>query len=303
MDMLSNCNLCPRQCGADRQMAAGFCGAGAMTVAATVCVHKGEEPPISGAKGICNVFFGHCNLQCCYCQNSDISSRQSDEGLMRFVGAEAIADEIARVLTQTEDIVGFVTPTHFAFAIPEIVELLHAKGLYPTTVYNTSGYETIETLQMVAPYIDIYLPDYKYSHPDIAQRYSQAADYPEVAQRALQEMFAQKGTGLPTMDSGVAFRGLIIRHLILPGQVENSIDCLRWIADNLSIGVHLALMAQYFPPEELNLPDQLNRCITPEEYRAVTDEYQRLGFYRGWVQELSASANYHPDFKRKEAFE
>ena len=193
------CTLCPHHCTADRAETLGFCRAHREPEAATICIHKGEEPPLCGTKGICNVFFSHCNLQCIYCQNHQISSGSPTP---RFIGVDAIVDEIARLLPQTENMVGFVTPSHYADSLPSIVEGLHARGLYPTIVYNTGGYDSVETLQMLAPYIDIYLPDYKYSLPDLAHRYSHAADYPDVALAALREMYNQTGSSLPTDEDG-----------------------------------------------------------------------------------------------------
>ena len=292
-----SCNLCPRNCNADREGRLGFCHAGAIPEVAAICAHKGEEPPISGERGICNVFFTHCNLQWIYCQNREISGTQP---LTRFAGIEAIVDGIAATLPQTEDIVGFVTASHYADSIPAIVEGLHARGLYPTTVYNCGGYEHVETLRMLAPYIDIYLPDFKYMDGTIARRYSHAADYPAVALAALREMYDQKGSSLPTDDRGMAYRGIIVRHLVLPGQVDNSLAVLDALAD-ISTNLHVALMAQYFPPCE-GLPDELGRPLTAEEYVRVEEHFYALGLHRGWVQELSAQECYRPHFGKQQAF-
>ena len=291
------CALCPHNCFANRTDSLGFCHASATPEAATICIHQGEEPPLCGEKGICNVFFSHCNLQCIYCQNHQISSGSP---MARFVGIEDIVSEIARLLPQTENIVGFVTPTHYADSLPAIVEGLHAQGLYPTIVYNCGGYESVETLRALAPYIDIYLPDFKYSDSDLARRYSHAPDYPEKALAALREMYNQKGSALPTDDDGLAYRGIIVRHLVLPGQVENSLGVLDLLAD-LSTNLHVSLMAQYYPPRP-DLPDQLNRTLTDDEYRQVTDRLNTLGMFRGWVQQLDAQACYRPDFTHQQAF-
>lgn len=268
---------------------------------AAICVHQGEEPPLCGQKGICNVFFAHCNLGCIYCQNSDISQPSASTiGLIRYRGVDAVVEGIAQTLVQTENIVGFVTPTHYAGHIPAIVEGLHQRGLFPTTVYNTSGYDTVETLQLLAPYIDIYLPDFKYADASLALRYSHARDYPTVALKALKEMYSQKGSALPTDDNDLAYRGIIVRHLVLPGQVENSLAVLDQIAD-LSTNLHVALMAQYFPPCE-GLPDQLGRTLTKEEYNRVTEHFHSVGLHHGWVQELSAQSECRPDFSKPQAF-
>lgn len=294
------CSLCPKGCKADRLGRLGFCGASAEPEVATICVHKGEEPPLCGEKGICNVFFAHCNLQCVYCQNWAISSARVGSDI-RFKGVDEIVEGIAQVLNETENIVGFVTPSHYANHIPAIVEGLHKRGLYPTTVYNTGGYDTVETLRMLADYIDIYLPDFKYMDSDLAARYSHAADYPQVALNALKEMYNQKGSSLPSDDRDMAYRGIIIRHLVLPGAVENSKRVLEAVAD-ISPNLHVALMAQYFPATE-GLPDQLCRTLTAEEYAEVADHFYNIGLHKGWVQELGAQECYRPDFSKQDSFE
>lgn len=297
---IMRCTICPKGCNADRAIKPGFCGGGPEPEVATICVHKGEEPPLCGEKGICNVFFVHCNLQCVYCQNDAISLHRV-EAEVRFRGVEAIVDGIAEVLRKTENIVGFVTPSHYANHIPAIVEGLHERGLFPTTVYNTGGYDSVETLRMLAPYIDIYLPDMKYMDCELALRYSHAADYPEVALRALREMYDQKGSSLPTDERGLAYRGIIVRHLVLPGQVQNSLDVMDALAD-ISLKLHVALMSQYFPPKE-GLPDELSRTLTEEEYAQVVEHCHNIGLYQVLGQELEAQVCYRPDFSKEEAFE
>lgn len=300
---MKNCCFCPRNCLSDREKQLGFCRATKVPEVASICCHKGEEPPIAGKKGICNIFFAHCNLQCVFCQNYEISRASVAQEKVFYATIESIVDRVEELLPETENMLGFVSPSHYVGLIPEIVEKVHERGLFPTVVYNTNGYDSVESLRMVAPYVDIYLPDFKYMDADLARRYSHAADYPEVAQRALQEMFNQKGSALP-IDEGLAFRGMIVRHLVLPGQVDNSIDCLRWMAENLSPNLHLSLMAQYFPPEPLKgaLPDELNRTLTQEEYDRVVEAFYDLGFHNGWLQELSSTTNYHPNFAKKDAF-
>ena len=276
--------------------------------------HTGEEPPISGKRGISNIFFAHCNLQCCFCQNYEISRAEVDERCIGLRGVGEIVEATVRSLEKTENIVGLVSATQYADKVPEIIERLHKRGLYPTVVYNSNGYESVETLKALAPYIDIYLPDFKYSDKALAKRYSNAGDYPEVAGAALKEMYNQKGSSLPTDDDGLAFRGLIVRHLVLPGQVENSTKCLEWLAENLSCNIHVSLMAQYCPTrnenenqnqnenENVALPDELNRRITKEEYERVVECFYDLGFHRGWVQELDAADNYKPHFEGETFF-
>ena len=299
---IMKCTNCPRRCATDRERSLGFCHAGTEAEAVTVCVHRGEEPPLCGERGICNIFFAHCNLQCIYCQNHDISRGTLPAAIVpRYVGVDAIVERVAQILPNTENIVGLVSPTHYADSIPAIVEGLHRRGLYPTVVYNTGGYDSVETLRALAPYIDIYLPDFKYTDPVLAARYSHAPDYPQMALAALREMYSQKGSALPTDERGMAYRGIIVRHLVLPGQVGNSLGVLDTLAD-LSTNLHIALMAQYFPPSD-GLPDQLNRTLTQAEYDRVTAHLRHLGLYRGWVQELDSQAHYRPDFSRPNPFE
>ncbi|MCR4660243.1 MAG: hypothetical protein K5650_08115 [Bacteroidales bacterium] len=295
------CNQCPRRCNADRERCAGYCGSGSEPVASAVCLHTGEEPPLSGTKGIVNVFFAHCNLQCLYCQNQQISSSSISPSLVRYRGVEAIVAEIERLLPLSEGLVGFVTPSHFTQGVIDIVERLHSDGYNPTVVYNTGGYDSVETLQQLEPYIDIYLPDFKYADPLLAAGLSGAPRYPEVAMAALLEMRRQKGSGLLCDDRGIAYRGLIVRHLVLPGHVSNSLAVLEMLADNLPLNLHISLMAQYNPPPDTSRLvaagyTELCRTITASEYSQVANRYAELGFWNGWLQELEAHKTYRPDF-------
>lgn len=301
--MLESCNLCPRYCGIDRGSGhTGFCNSTALPSVSAICVHKGEEPALSGEKGVCNVFFAHCNMQCLYCQNIDISYNKSN--ICRYSTIEAIVQRIAQELSKTENMLGFVSPSHQAHLIPQIMDRLHSMGIHPATIYNTNCYDSVETLQRLEPYIDIYLPDFKYSDNGLAARYSRTPHYFETAGKALREMYRQKGSTLITDSRDIAQSGLIIRHLVLPGCVENSKQALLWIAENLSVNVHLSLMAQYYPPTETaSLPDSLDRCVTPDEYEAVCQYSQLLGFHRGWEQELSQKVVYRPHFENTESFE
>lgn len=309
---MQHCSLCPRNCFVDRQNRLGFCHAAVLPEVSSICVHKGEEPPISGTKGICNVFFAHCNLQCIFCQNYEISRASVDADKIFYHTVDEIAERISQVLPTTENMLGLVSASHYAHLVPELIDKLHAKGVHPTVVWNSNGYESVETLRLLAPYIDVYLPDFKYMDADLAKRYSNAADYPEVAQRALREMLSQMGPTLHCDERGVAFRGIIIRHLVLPGQVENSLNCLRWLSQEMGTDINISLMAQYFPPTlsaantasgSFQWPDSLNRPISQQEYENVLDCFYQLGFHNGWQQELCAKDRFHPDFSKEEAFE
>jgi len=296
---MNRCTLCPRQCGADRSAGAtGFCGATAAPEVASVCLHRGEEPPLNP---IVNVFFSHCNLQCIYCQNWQISQGERSKVKGEKYTFDTLANHIVSQLsTLNSHLLGFVTASHYADQLPAIIEAVRSQlsathEPQPTIVYNCGGYESVDTLRSLEGLVDIYLPDFKYMDPALAAAYSHAPDYPAVAQAALKEMRRQVGGGLKTDDEGHAYRGLIVRHLVLPGAVDNSIQCLEWLADEFPFGLHLSLMAQYFPPRP-GLPTPLDRCVTAEEYAAVVDRAQELGLTDGWIQELDAQSNYRPDF-------
>ena len=283
------CSRCPRACNVDRTVGSGFCGATTDLEVAAVVVHRGEEPPLNP---IVNLFFAHCNLQCIYCQNWQISGLHDTGGTA--CQPDELVDRIASLLPSAENILGFVTPTHYANSIPAIVEALHQRDLHPVTVYNTSGYENVETLRMLEPYIDVYLPDFKYSDPGLAGRYSHAPDYPERAFEALREMYRQKGSSLITDQDGLAVSGIIVRHLVLPGCVDNSLKVLDTVAD-LSINLHVSLMAQYYPPFP-GLPDQLGRTLSADEYDTVVAHLHATGLHNGWLQPIEANRSYRPDF-------
>ena len=285
---MEGCRLCPHACGVDRTGDRGFCGAGEGLEIGTVCVHRGEEPPLNP---IVNVFFVHCNLQCIYCQNWQISLSRS----LSPIGEGELADRICALLPEGGGMLGLVTAAHYADRIPALLDTIHRRGHSPTVVYNSGGYESVDTLRSLEGLVDVYLPDFKYMDAPLAKAYSHAADYPEVAQAALREMRRQVGTGLKTDEAGRAYRGLIVRHLVLPGAVGNSLRCLEWLADEFPFGLHLSLMAQYFPPQP-GLPAPLDRTVTAAEYTAVVARAGALGLTDGWIQELEARDNYRPDF-------
>lgn len=296
---LNACRLCPRRCGIDRRTATGFCGAPADPQVAAVCLHRGEEPPLSDGGGIVNVFFAHCNLHCAYCQNGTISARTVNPSYIHYNTLDTLADSIGDLLPQGNGLLGFVTASHYAHLLPPLVDALRLRALSPTVVYNSSGYESVDTLRMLEGTVDIYLPDLKYMDPAVAEAYSQAPDYPEVAAKALMEMQRQVGASLKTDERGIAYRGLVVRHLVLPGHTDNSLRCLEWIADNLPTSTHVSLMAQYYPPSA-TLPHPIDRPLTAAEYALVADRYNALGFAHGWLQELEAGSHYRPDFSRND---
>jgi len=298
---LETCRICPRQCGVDRTIGAtGFCRTDAGYAIGAVTLHRGEEPAISGSMGICNVFFGHCNLRCRFCQNHQISRneeviRGADWSLGRVAAA------VAAILATGVDRLGFVSPSHMVPQMVAIIEAVRRRGFHPVIVYNTNGYDRVETLRALEDWVDVFLPDYKYSDPILASRLSGAADYPEIAAAALTEMYRQKGNVLHLDDNGLAERGLIVRHLVLPGAVANSLGALRFLA-SLSPRLPLSLMSQYHPTAAVADLSPLNRPLLPKEYAGVVAEMERLGFLNGWVQEFASAGYYNPDFNRENPF-
>jgi len=280
----------------------GYCGMDARMNIASVCVHRGEEPVISGKDGICNIFFAGCNLHCLYCQNHEISQCGLVTGDTRM-DLDTILDKIIRILSQGITAVGFVSPSHMVPQVKAIIGGLNSRGFKPVTVYNTNGYDKLETIRSLAGLIDVYLPDYKYFTKETAAEYSDAANYPEVALKAIKEMYFQKGSTLITDDNGRAENGLLIRHLVLPGHAEESKRVLHSIAEELSPGVHISLMSQYHPTAAVIHHPVLNRTLYRTEYEDVVKEMEILGFRNGWVQELDSNLNYRPDFSKENPFE
>jgi len=302
LENLHSCSICPRICGADRTSAKpGYCGGSQDIFVSSVCIHHGEEPVISGTKGICNVFFSRCNLQCIYCQNFQISRKKGKVAEKKY-SLQEIVLEIIQILDQGINMLGFVSPSHMVPQMKTIINALHQMKRFPVIVYNTNAYDKVETIKSLEGLIDIYLPDFKYMNASIAKEYSDAKDYPEVASKSIIEMFRQKGSRLEMDDEGNAKSGLIVRHLVLPGNVENSLSVLRFIANELSPDVHLSLMSQYYPTSVVEKHPVLGRPITKKEYDCVIDEMDKLGFHRGWVQEMESTEFYKPDFTQKNPF-
>jgi putative pyruvate formate lyase activating enzyme len=299
---LAECTLCPRMCSVDRfSDTLGFCNSDAGFSISSICIHTGEEPAISGEKGICNIFFSRCNLQCIFCQNHDISSNH-DFIIEKKLSLPEIIDRICVTLEQTENIVGFVSPSHQVVQMMAIIRGLRKAGKNPIIVYNTNGYDRVETLRMLEGQVDVYLPDFKYSDRELGLNYSEVRDYPENAMTAIKEMVRQKGTSLILNDRGVAESGIIIRHLVLPGAADQSIDVLRSIAWDISPDLHISLMSQYYPTTHVEATRRLNRTITPSEFNRVVEAFHHFGFYRGWIQDMESHAEFRPDFKKEKPF-
>ncbi len=304
LNILENCNICPRNCNADRfSEKKGYCNAGSGFSISSICNHKGEEPVISGPDGICNIFFTNCNLQCIYCQNYQISQNSRDYHHEQRDFRSVLREIVYILMNYNMRIVGFVSPGHFIPQMKAIIKALNYLGLDLTYVYNSNGYDKIETLKELEGLIDVYMPDFKYSESDLSKKLSDAHDYPETALMALKEMYRQIGNAFIVDNSGYLMRGILIRHLVLPSHTTNSKEVLRIIAEEVSAGLHVSLMSQYHPNQYVRDIPGLSGVLSPKEYYEVVGFMQESGFTNGYVQEMDSSAHYNPDFGRDHPFE
>ena len=285
------CNLCPRRCGAlrDETQGLGRCRMPSVPVAARAALHHWEEPPISGSRGSGTIFFSGCSLGCVFCQNQEISHR--DFG--KVVSLERLVQICDELITQGAHNINFVNPTHFSHAVRA---LLIRHPLPVPVVWNSGGYDRVETLRALKGLVDVYLPDLKYLDPDTAGRYSAAPDYPEMAAAAIREMVRQTGPCQFDGD-GLLRRGTVIRHLILPGQVGQAKAVMDWVSREFPPGTVLfSLMSQYTPWGDLSACPELNRRLRPGEMRAAREYMENLGL-DGFTQErTSAREEYTPPF-------
>lgn len=300
----SDCKLCPRECGINRTAGKrGVCGESAELRIAAIEAHFGEEPPISGTRGSGTVFFSGCTLNCLYCQNYQISCFHMGNPM-------TVAEVVQRLqqLYQEQGIhnINFVTPDHFLPHSIDIVQHLRARGVKIPVLYNCSGYEKVDALQQLEEIADIYMPDYKYSDGDLAQALSRCRDYPLVALDAIAEMVRQKGfldhflTG-----QAIASRGVFVRHLVLPGQVQNSIDALSTLYAEFGAELPLSLMSQYWPARVIKHAE-LNRRLRRDEFYRVYDHALALGFKHMFVQHMDVVPEsedpFLPDFRQQRPF-
>lgn len=290
-ELLKHCRLCPRACGANRTRTRGLCGANDRIEAARASLHMWEEPPISGTHGSGTVFFSHCSLGCVYCQNRQISRH---EAAGREITIAGLARTFLSLQQQGAHNINLVTGAHYAPHIIEALQLARKEGLSVPVVYNSSGYETIETLQLLDGWIDIYLPDYKYYSSYYADRYSHAEDYRETAVTAITEMVRQ--TGAPQYNAdGMLTRGTVIRHLMLPGLGGDTAQVLRDIAVRFGDTVLVSLMRQYTPFDMQDWPE-LDRTITAAEYADACALFCELGLGGFFQQDESISESFIPAF-------
>jgi putative pyruvate formate lyase activating enzyme len=296
---LASCDICPRECRTKRlENELGFCHSGRLPIVSAVCAHQGEEPAISGTRGSGTVFFGNCNMRCVYCQNYQIS-----QNWKRQKSKETDCHTLAEKMLYLQDNLGchninFVSPSHF---VPQLVRaVLEAvpKGLRVPLVYNTSGYDSVASLRELEGIISIYLPDLRYASDSWAKKFSHAPGYVARARQAIREMYRQVGD-LVVDESGLAQKGLIVRHLILPNGLAGSEESLTWLAEELSPTVTISIMSQYMPVHRAPRIPLLSRTISLEEYETILQLLSDLGLENGWIQQMGAAENYLPDFERE----
>ena len=299
---LGECDICPGECGADRLRGkVGSCNSAYLPIVSSVGAHHGEEPVLSGSRGSGTIFFGNCNLRCVYCQNHQIS--QDPETQQHYeVGTRVVAERMLYL----QDVlkchnINLVTPSHFVPQILRAVLEAVPMGLRLPLVYNTSSYDSLKTLQELDGIMSIYLADLRYASNELGRKYSRVHHYADSSRAAIREMYRQVGN-LSVDEEGIAQKGLIIRHLILPNGIAGSEDSLSWLANEVSPKVAVSIMSQYHPAHRAYRYRELNRRISPEEYAAVVRLAQRLGMENGWMQGMSSPENYLPDFSVDEPF-
>jgi len=296
---LASCDICPRECRINRlQNELGYCHSGHLSIVSAVCIHQGEEPAISGTRGSGAVFFGNCNMRCVYCQNYQISQNWKKQK-----SKEMDCHTLAERMLYLQDELGchninFVSPSHF---VPQLVRaVLEAvpMGLRVPLVYNTSGYDSIASLEELDGIISVYLSDLRYASDNWAERFSYAPDYVARAHQAIGEMHRQVGD-LVVDEFGLAQKGLIVRHLILPNGLAGSEESLTWLVREISPAVVVSIMSQYIPMHRASRIPLLSRTISVDEYETVLQLLEDLGIENGWVQEMGAAEDYLPDFDRE----
>ena len=282
IEQLEKCEICPHKCGVNRNNnQIGRCKSKDTVRIALYSTHDFEEPCISGEKGSGTVFFSNCNMNCVFCQNYEISQLGK--------GKEITIEELADIFLKQQEIgvenINLVTPTSYAYQIIEAIKIARNNGLKLPIVYNTNGYENVETIRALEGFVDIYLPDLKYSENKLAMEYSKVNNYFEIATDAIKEMVKQ--VGVPKFDvNGVMERGVLIRHLVLPNYIENSKKVLEWIKQNLPDDIYVSVMAQYFPTYKAKEDEKINRKLSFEEWNEIEDFVQEIGIENGFIQEL-----------------
>ena len=293
MHELENCNICPHRCGVNRMNGKiGRCKATDKAKVALASIHNFEEPCISGKNGSGTVFFSNCNLNCVFCQNYEISQL----GKGKIISIEELANIFIKQQEKNVQNINLVTPTMYIYQIIEAIKIAKDRGLKIPIVYNSNSYENVEALKHLKGYIDIYLPDLKYSDNEIAYKYSNIKNYFESSVKAIKEMYNQ--VGIPVIDeNGIMKKGLMIRHLVLPNQLQNSKNVLKWINDNIDKNVFVSIMAQYFPTYRAKEFPEISRKLTKKEYNEIEKYLYSLDLENGYIQELGEhEEEYVPEF-------
>ena len=293
LEKLQRCEICPHDCKVNRlQRHMGRCKCNDKIKIALASVHHFEEPCISGKNGYGTIFFSNCNLNCKFCQNYEISQ----EGKGIEITIEELADIFIKQQEKKVHNINLVTPTMYAYQIIEAIKIARKKGLNIPIIYNSNGYENVQTIKDLNGYIDVYLPDLKYYDNDLGLKYSGIKNYFEYASKAILEMYKQVGS--PKFDkNGNILKGLMIRHLVLPNNIENSKNVLKWIKENIDENVYINIMAQYFPTYKAKGIKELNRKLSKEEYEEIENFVYGLNIKNGYMQELGEhEEEYVPDF-------
>ena len=291
--MLDNCTLCPHNCKVNRlEGKEGRCKCDNALKIALASLHMFEEPCISGTNGSGTVFFTNCNLNCIYCQNYEISQGGKGKGIT----IQTLADIFIKQQEKGAHNINLVTPTMYVYQIIEAIKLARKTGLKIPIIYNSNGYENVETIKMLNGYIDVYLPDLKYYTNELSKKYSNVDNYFEVATNAIKEMYSQVGNAIFD-DNGIIQKGVIIRHLVLPNHIQNTKNILKWINENLPKDIYVSVMAQYFPTYKAKNDSLINRKLNKKEYKEILNYLYSLDLQNGYIQELgSHEEEYVPDF-------
>jgi putative pyruvate formate lyase activating enzyme len=281
LSLLDDCAICPRECHVNRTAGSikGICGVDARLKVSSANLHFGEEPPISGVRGSGTIFLSGCNLKCVYCQNYPISQYRNGE-IVTFDGAAKMMLDLQSRGAQN---INFVTPSHYVPQLMAAMLIACKEGLAIPIVYNTSGYESVETLRLLDGIVEIYMPDMRYAEPEMARCYSAAKNYPEKNRAAIKEMYRQVGD-LQVDSEGTAMQGLLVRHLVLPENIAGSEEIFRFLAEEISPDTHVSLMSQYFPAYKAVSMEKVNRRILPQEYQDALDALERAGLGNGFIQ-------------------
>lgn len=282
LEQLIECNVCPHKCKVNRlEGKSGRCKCNDKIKIALVSTHMYEEPCISGTNGSGTIFFSNCNLSCKFCQNYEISQLGK--------GYEITIEELASIMIKQQEAgvhnINLVTPTMYAYQIIEAIKIARKNGLNIPIIYNSNGYENVETIKALKGYIDVYLPDLKYYSNEIAVKYSKAPNYFEIASKAILEMINQVGEPIFDED-GMIKKGVMIRHLVLPNHIQNSKNVLKWIKENIPEKIYIDVMAQYFPTYKAKEDELINRKLTKREYKEIENYFYLLDFKNGYMQEL-----------------